>query len=119
MRPIKLNLKKLRGRGQFRMDEIASACRRTSAKWEIQQLPGLILKQTETQNSSTQLVWYFSNIHLPYDECSDLGVLLEDLEDHFHNGVLAWNRLQKQEFLTRQEALQALEAVMLLEEDAG
>jgi len=107
----KLTLQKREGRGKFRMHEISSSSRRVSAKWEVREMPGMILSQVRNTNPNrdSSPIWCFSNVHLPYDECLDLEILLEELEPQHHAGVLAWDKLQGQQFATRREALQALE----------
>ena len=107
----KFILQKREGRGKFRMHEIGASSQRTSAKWELRELPGLILSQVRNKNPNfdSSPIWFFSNVHLPYDECLDLEILLEEIDPQSHAGVLAWHKLQGQHFATRGEALQALE----------
>ena len=108
---FKATLKKREARGKFRMNELNSRFQRTSAKWEIKELPGLILAQIKNTSIASDKTWCFANVHLPYDECLDVEVLLEELEPRFHTGVIAWHQLQGQQFHTRQEALQALQVI--------
>jgi len=91
------------------MHEINAQSQRTSAEWEVVEMPGLFLAQgiaTGTASDASPC-WRFANLHLPYDECLDLEVLLEELEPCFHRGVLVWQQLQGQQFASREEALQA------------
>lgn len=121
MSPTKLHLEKRESRGKFRMSEIGTLSQRTSARWAIKELPGVTISQGRIllwdRDHPDELIipkgWSLFNVYIPYDECTEPEILLEDTEPKFHPGIKVWLQLQGQVFATRKELLEAIEAALM------
>jgi len=110
-----LHLRKILSRSQDVLDsksEDALSSIISSATWEVQEMPGLYLSQFKNPRGSGQ-VWGF--------DCPEADRITQSMA--WNPGfvkptpsqvVAVWNQLYDQQFATRKEALQALDAVLMM-----